>query len=46
MAKMHPNAVGMTLAMLTSYVPDARTHACQSVGLHCSCTRLRFCRRG
>ena len=29
MAKMHPNAVGMTLAISTSYVPDARTHACQ-----------------
>ena len=29
MAKMHPNAVDMTLALSTSYVHDARTHACQ-----------------
>ena len=29
MAKMHPSAVDLVLAVMTGYVQDARTHACQ-----------------
>ena len=29
MAKMHPSAVDLVLAVQTGYVQDARTHACQ-----------------
>ena len=29
MAKMHPSAVDLVLAVRTGYVQDARTHACQ-----------------
>ena len=29
MAKMHPTAVDLALAVRTDYVQDARTHACQ-----------------
>ena len=29
MAKMHPSAVDLVLAVKTGYVQDARTHACQ-----------------
>jgi hypothetical protein len=29
MAKMHPSAVDLVLAVRTGYVHDARTHACQ-----------------
>jgi hypothetical protein len=29
MAKMHPSAVDLVLAVRTGYVQDARTHTCQ-----------------